>query len=60
MGFDGSTFNITGYCEGTAYHISIWEPGEEYGIYKIFKAFYEYGKDVADDPINLIERDFSS
>jgi len=49
-GCDGKTIFIEGYKDGKFYFIKMWEPDAQYGIYKIHKAFADFGDTIAERP----------
>lgn len=50
---DGVSISVEGYSDEKEHHISMMCPDEEYGIYKIAKAFSDYGEMVALDLIHI-------
>lgn len=57
LGCDGTTVFIEGYSNGNTHFIHMWEPGKEYGIYKILKAFKDYSTKIAENPFDKVEFD---
>ncbi len=52
---DGVSISVEGYSEEKEHHISMMCPDKEYGIYKIAKAFSDFGDVIA---LNIIHVDY--
>jgi hypothetical protein len=49
-GVDGTTIFIEGYSGNRRHLISMWEPTDKYGIYKIHESFAKYADTIAERP----------
>lgn len=52
LGLDGYTIFIEGYSSEESHLITMWQPKEKYGIYKIAEVFRDFGKTIVDNPLD--------